>query len=107
MIAGEWEVCLTEIIMLIEIRNLSEDNYFFFLEFPNPSDLQGYSMEINSDVCPYSDACDDIKFSPHGLAEDIQSCNESLEHGLLKQANVHIRENYDKIGRYLKSHSSK
>ena len=89
----EWEVSLAEIITPIEVLNISEGNNFFFLAFPNHSVLESYGIEPNTDVCTYSNGCDEYKLvippghytSPYSLVEENQSSFVSFEGGLLKR----------------------
>ena len=60
IIEDEWEVSLAEIITPIETLTFSEGNNFFFLAFPNHGVLNGYDIELNSDVCTYANACENI-----------------------------------------------
>ena len=50
----EWEVSLAEIITPVETLTILEGNNFFFLASPNHGILNGYDIELNSDVCTYA-----------------------------------------------------
>ena len=71
--------------------------------------LNGYDIELNSDVCTYANACDEYTlvippghYTCHGLVEEIQSSIDSFEGRLLKRANAHIVEDYNQNNKRLK-----
>ena len=108
ILEDEWEVSLAEIITPVETLTIS-GNIFFFLAFPNHGVLNGYDIELNSDVCTYANACDGYKlvippknYTCHGLVEEIQSSIDSFEGGLLDRANAHIVMDYNQNSKRLK-----
>ena len=94
-----WEVALAEIATPSEVLNITEDNNFFFLAFPDQHSLYTkFGVENITEMCS-NDSSDCYKFklkiptgnymSPKYLVEEMQASIDKFEKGILKHVNAY------------------
>ena len=107
-----WEVALAEIATPSEVLNITEDNNFFFLAFPDQHSLYTkFGVENITEMCSNENG-DCYKFkqeiptgnymSPKYLVEEMQTSIDKFEKGILKHLNAYISINYDASSQRLK-----
>ena len=107
-----WEVALAEIATPSEVLNMTEDNNFFFLAFPDQHSLYTkFGVENITKMCS-SENGDCYKFklkiptgnylSPEYMVEEMQASIDKFEKGILKHLNAYISINYDAPSQRLK-----
>ena len=108
---------MVEISTPSEVLNITEENNFFFLAFPDQHSLYTkFGVENVTDMCSnYDNDCYKLKLkfptgnymSPEYLAEEIQASIGRFEKGLLKHLNAYVSITYDALTQRLKVISSK
>ena len=107
-----WEVAFAEITTPSEVSNLTEDNNFFFLAFPDQHSLYTkFGVENITEMCSNENG-DCYKFklkistgiymSPEYLVEEMQASMDKFEKGILKHLNAYISITYDALSQRLK-----
>ena len=107
-----WEVALAEIATPSEVLNITEDNNFFFLAFPDQHSLYTkFGVENITEMCS-NDSSDCYKFklkiptgnymSPEYLVEEMQASIDKFEKGILKHVNAYVSITYDALSQRLK-----
>ena len=107
-----WEVALAEIATPSEVLNITEDNNFFFLAFPDQHSLYTkFGVENITEMCS-NDSGDCYKFklkiptgnymSPKYLVEVMQASIDKFEKGILKHVNAYVSITYDALLQRLK-----
>ena len=107
-----WEVALAEIATPSEVLNITEDNNFFFLAFPDQHSLYTkFGVENITDMCSNENG-DCYKFklklptgnymSPKYLVEEMQASFDKFEKGILKHLNAYVSITYDALNQRLK-----
>ena len=107
-----WEVALAEITTPSEVSNITEDNNFFFLAFPDQNRLYTkFGLENITEVCSNENG-DCYKFKlkiptgnymlPEYLVEEMQASIDQFEKGILKHLNAYISITYDALSQRLK-----
>ena len=107
-----WEVALAEIATPSEVLNITEDNNFFFLAFPDQHSLYTkFGVENITEMCS-NDSSDCYKFklkiptgnymSPKYLVEEMQASIDKFEKGILKHVNAYVSITYDALSQRLK-----
>ena len=107
-----WEVALAEIATPSEVLNITEENNFFFLAFPDQHSLYTkFGVENITEMCS-NDSNDCYKFklkiptgnymSPKYLVEEMQASIDKFEKGILKHVNAYVSITYDALSQRLK-----
>ena len=107
-----WEVALAEIATTSEVLNITDDNNFFFLAFPDQHSLYTkFGVENITHLCS-NEKVDCYKFklkipignymSPEYLVEEMQTSIDKFEKGILKPLNAYISITYDVLNQRLK-----
>ena len=107
-----WEVALAEIATPSEVLNITEDNNFFFLAFPDQHSLYTkFGVENITEMCS-NDNGDCYKFKlkipignymlPEYLVEEMQGSIDKFEKGILKHLNAYVSITYDALNQRLK-----
>ena len=107
-----WEVALAEISTPSEVLNITEDNNFFFLAFPDQHSLYTkFGVENITKRCSNENG-DCYKFklkiptgnymSPEYLVEEMQASIDKFEKGILKHLNAYVSITYDALNQRLK-----
>ena len=107
-----WEVALAEIATPSEVLNITEDNNFFFLAFPDQHSLYTkFGVENITEMCSNENG-DCYKFklkiptgnymSPKYLVEEMQASIDKFEKGILKHVNAYVSITYDALLQLLK-----
>ena len=107
-----WEVALAEIATPSEVLNITEDNNFFFLAFPDQHSLYTkFGVKNITQMCSNENG-DCYKFklkipignymSPEYLVEEMQTSIDKFEKGILKHVNAYISITYDALNQRLK-----
>ena len=107
-----WEVALVEISTPSEVLNITEENNFFFLAFPDQHSLHTkFGVENITEMCSNDDNdCYKVKLkfpsgnymSPEYLAEEFKASIDRFEKGLLKDLNAYVSITYDALTQRLK-----
>ena len=95
-----WEVALAEIATPSEVFNITEENNFFFLAFPDQHSLYTkFGVENITEMCS-NDSGDCYKFKlkiptgnymlPKYLVEEMQASIDKFEKGILKHLNAYV-----------------
>ena len=106
------EVALAEIATPSEVLNITEENNFFFLAFPDQHSLYTkFGVENITEMCS-NDSGDYYKFklkiptgnymSPKYLVEEMQASIDKFEKGILKHVNAYVSITYDALNQRLK-----
>ena len=107
-----WEVALAEIATPSELLNITEDNNFFFLAFPDQHSLYTkFGVENITEMCSNENG-DCYKFklkfltgnymSPKYLVEEMQASIDKFGKGILKHLNAYVSITYDALNQRLK-----
>ena len=107
-----WEVALAEIATPSKVLNITEENNFFFLAFPDQHSLYTkFGVENITEMCS-NDSGDCYKFklkiptgnymSPKYLVEEMQASIDKFEKGILKHVNAYVSITYDALFQRLK-----
>ena len=107
-----WEVALAEIATPSEVLNITEDNNFFFLAFPDQHSLYTkFGVENITEMCSNENG-DCYKFKlkiptrnymkPKYLVEEMQASIDKFEKGILKHLNAYVSITYDALNQRLK-----
>ena len=107
-----WKVALAEIATPSEVLNITEDNNFFFLAFPDQHSLYTkFGVENITEMCSNENG-DCYKFklkiptgnymSPEYLVEEMQASIDKFEKGILKHVNAYVSITYDALSQRLK-----
>ena len=107
-----WEVALAEIATPSEVLNITEDNNFFFLAFPDQHSLYTKSgVENITEMCSNDNGdCYKLKLKiptgnymlPEYLVEEMQASIDKFEKGILKHVNAYVSFTYDALSQRLK-----
>ena len=97
-----WEVALAEIATPSEVLNITEDNNFFFLTFPDQHSLYTkFGVENITEMCSHENG-DCYKFKLKYLVEEMQVSIDKFEKGILKHLKAYISITYDALNQRLK-----
>ena len=106
-----WEVALVEIATLSEALNITEENNFFVLAFPDQHSLYTkFGVENITETCSNNiDNCYKFKpkiptgnnMSPEYLVEEMQASIDKFEKGILKHVNAYVSITYDAFSQRL------
>ena len=107
-----WEVALAEIATPSEVLNITEDNNFFVLAFPDQHSLYTkFGVENITEMCSNENGeCYKFKLkiptgnymSPEYFVEEMQASIDKFEKGILKHLNSYISITYDALSQRLK-----
>ena len=107
-----WEVALADIATPSEVLNITEDNNFFFLAFPDQHSLYTkFGVENITEMCSNDNGdCYKLKLkiptgnymSPEYLVEEMQASIDKFEKGILKHVNAYVSITYDALSQRLK-----
>ena len=103
---------MAEIATPSEVLNITEENNFFFLAFPDQHSLYTkFGVENITEMCS-NDSSDCYKFklkiptgnymSPKYLVEEMQASIDKFEKGILKHVNAYVSITYDALSQRLK-----